>query len=136
MSKKELKELEIQEKELAKREIEGSASWGAELSLAYDRLIVSLNSDGQNNMKMLTTFWQVDCHCNITFEELLELLEEWGYAKRVRKEDGKDTVICKKPYTNILLIPRISVEGAMYVYREFVISDEVAKELKDYFGIA
>lgn len=137
MSNKEikLKELEMQEEELEERKIEGETLWENEFRSSYDRLVEKLNPDEQNNMRMFTMFWELDCHCKVTMEQLFQQLENWGYAKYIETEDGAGTVICEKPYTDIFLIPRIDIDGYMDIQETFVISKEVAKRLKEYFSI-
>jgi len=126
------KKLEMQEEEIAEREIQGKSMWENDFISSYERLREKLNPDEQNNMKIFTVFWELDCQCKVTMEQLFKQLENWGYAKYITKEDGTGTVICKKPYTAIFLIPRIDIDGDMDIDREFVISKEVAKKLKEY----
>lgn len=126
------KKLEIQEEEIIDRKVQGEIMWENDFKSAFDRLVEKLNPDEQNNMRIFTVFWELDCHCKVTMEQLFKQLENWGYAKYITKEDGTGTVICKKPYTAIFLIPRIDIDGDMDIDREFVISKEVAKKLKEY----
>lgn len=126
------KKLEIQEEEIAEREIQGKNMWESDFISSYERLREKLNPDEQHNMKIFTVFWELDCQCKVTMEQLFQQLEKWGYAKYIETEDGAGTVICKKPYTDIFLIPRIDIDGYMEIDREFVISKEVAKKLKEY----
>lgn len=137
MSNKEikLKELEMQEKELAERKIQGKSMWESDFISSYERLREKLNPDEQNNMRIFTVFWELDCHCKVTMEQLFQQLENWEYAKHIKAEDGKDTVICIKPYTDIFLIPCIDIDGYTDIQEIFVISKEVAKRLKEYFSI-
>ena len=137
MSNKEIKleELEMQNEEGVERWLEGQKIWENDFKPVYDRLVEKLNPDEQNNMKIFTVFCQLHCHCKVTMEQLFQQLENWGYAKYVKTEDGEGTVICKKPYTDKFLIPLIDIEGYMHVDEKFVISKEVAKRLKEYFSI-
>lgn len=137
MSNKEIKleELEMQNEEGVERWLEGQKIWENDFKPVYDRLVEKLNPDEQNNMKIFTVFCQLYCHCKVTMEQLFQQLENWGYAKYVKTEDGEGTVICKKPYTDKFLIPLIDIEGYMHVDEKFVISKEVAKKLKEYFSI-
>jgi len=125
--------LECQQQEFLIRKIDGEDLWEAEFKNSYDRLVEKLNPDEQNNMRIFTNFWQLGCHCKATMEELFQQLENWGYAKYIELEDGTGTVICKKPYTDIFLIPRIDIDGDMDIEKVFVISNEVAKKLKECF---
>lgn len=127
--------LKWQKQEFLIRKANGEEWWEAEFKDSYDRLVEKLNPDEQNNMKIFTVFCQLYCHCKVTMEQLFQQLENWGYAKYVKTEDGEGTVICKKPYTDKFLIPLIDIEGYMHVDEKFVISKEVAKKLKEYFSI-
>lgn len=117
------------------RRIEAETLWENDFKPAYNRLIEKLNPDGQNNMRIFTVFWELDCHCKVTMEQLFQQLENWGYVKTIETEDGTGTEIYEMPYTGICFTPHIDIEGYMCVQGTFVISEEVAKKLKEYFSI-
>lgn len=123
-------EYQIQEERI--RRIEGETLLKNEFRGPLERLVEKLNPDGQNNMRLFTYFWKIGCDCKVTMEQLFQQLENWGYAKYIETEDGAGTVICKKPYTGICLLPQIGINGDTYIAKGFVISSEVEKKLMEY----
>ena len=125
--------LEWQEQELAIRTIVGKEMWIHETTRLYERLFEKLNPEGQEKMIIFHVFLtQTDFKKGVTEKHVFKQLENWGYAKYIKTEDGKGTVICKKPYTDIVLMPR-RIDGDIHIDKFFVISNEVAKKLEEYY---